>query len=147
MFYSKETNAFYLRQSFNAPDDLAEITDELYKEVFEKQAQGMQIVAGDDGMPTTIDRVDARSDDEKRAADIATLKAEAKAEYLRQIQKQGYDDMTELLLLSGEGDTQAGATSSALARSISIVKTEMKKTTLPKADDLMAQVAAEFDGL
>jgi len=67
MYYSKTTNGFYISPTTKNPDDLVEISDALYSKVFDDQAKGMVIVAGDDGLPTTIDRVDERTDDEKRA--------------------------------------------------------------------------------
>ena len=89
MYYSKTTNGFYISPTTKNPDDLVEISDALYSKVFDDQAKGMVIVAGDDGLPTTIDRVDERTDDEKRADNIAQLKSQAKLTELDEVKKQG----------------------------------------------------------
>jgi hypothetical protein len=57
MFYSKSTNGFYSLEIHgeSMPEDVLEITEEQYVALFDGQANGKKIVAGDDGLPTLSD--------------------------------------------------------------------------------------------
>lgn len=61
-FYSAKNNAFYpdvLRDEYEQagswPDDLVEITDDLYDALFAGQSDGKVITPGDDGRPVLTD--------------------------------------------------------------------------------------------
>lgn len=61
MFYSATNNGFYpaeLKDDYEAagswPDDVVEISDELYESLLDGQDNGQVITAGDDGLPELI---------------------------------------------------------------------------------------------
>ena len=56
MFYSPQTNGFFLPGD-NMPDDVVEITDELHQQLISDQtATGQMITLGPDGLPVLVDR-------------------------------------------------------------------------------------------
>jgi len=58
MFYAKSTNGFYSLDIHgkSMPTDAIEISDDLYKQLFEGQASGKQIVGDEQGNPILIER-------------------------------------------------------------------------------------------
>lgn len=58
MKYSKTTGGFYTPEIHgeNIPVDAVDITDEQYKELFDGQSSGKEIVANEQGYPILIDR-------------------------------------------------------------------------------------------
>jgi len=57
MFYSAFKNSFFSPEIHgdSIPSDAIEISDALYKELFEAQSNGKQIKPGEDGSPVAVD--------------------------------------------------------------------------------------------
>lgn len=58
MYYSKNTGGFYSLDihGMNMPDDVVDISQELYEDLLTKQSQGKEIVADEDGFPIALDK-------------------------------------------------------------------------------------------
>lgn len=57
MLYSKSTRGFYAPHLHgdNVPDDVVEVTDERYAELFAGQSEGKYIEPSSDGLPVLVD--------------------------------------------------------------------------------------------
>ncbi|UXY12086.1 tail fiber assembly protein [Kosakonia sp. ML.JS2a] len=65
MFYSKSTGGFYDEYSVVFPDDIVEVSEQKYNELFDGQSQGKQIVADENGCPVLI--IPTLSDEQRLA--------------------------------------------------------------------------------
>ncbi|WP_408591209.1 hypothetical protein [Novosphingobium sp.] len=74
-FYALETNAGFI------PDDAVEIDDALHIELIAGQAEGKQIIAGDDGIPMLADPPEPSDDDKKAVCKAAARKLLVDTDY------------------------------------------------------------------
>lgn len=90
MLYSKSTGGFYddrIHTEAQIPDDAAELADEDYHALFEKQAQGHQIFAGKHGPEAKAPAAPSRDALLKNAA--AFVRGQMNAT----VQERGYDSI------------------------------------------------------
>lgn len=88
-YFSSSTNGFYDDAIHDAmPQDVVEVDDATYVALFEAQAQGKQIKAGEDGKPCAIDPPPLTD-----AQTRAVLTRAVQAHLDGQAQALGYDDI------------------------------------------------------
>lgn len=78
MFYSAKTGGLYDDPSRyqNAPDDLKEIPDDLYRALIAGNAEGKNIVPGNDGLPT-LAALELSVDEKNKFTELKRLNAYA----------------------------------------------------------------------
>lgn len=79
MLYSAQTGGFYPEDCTFIPEGAVEVSDADYAALFEGQAVGKWIVAGQDGKPTLADPADLATLDDVKADKITKLTADCSA--------------------------------------------------------------------
>ena len=75
MFYSKNTGGFYDVEihGANMPNDVVEISQEIYQSLLNGHSQGQQIAADENGFPVLIDPVDTSTYADRRRAEYPSI--------------------------------------------------------------------------